>query len=384
MLKVAIVGCGKIADDHAAAIQRVKLGRIVAVCDHEELMARQLAERYPVERTFNDLELMFQEARPDVVHVTTPPQSHFQVAKRCLEKGCHVYVEKPFTVDTAEAIELVRLAKERNLKLTVGNDAHFSHAAIRFRELIKQGYLGGDPVHMESCYCYEMSGSYANALLGDKEHWVRRLPGGLLHNIISHGVVRIAEYIQDENPIVIAHGFASRLFQEMGENGIQDELRVIIAGRDGVTAYFTFSSQMRPSLHQFRVFGPANGLVLDDDEHTVIKLRGGRYKSYLEKFIPPLDFARQYLGSFARNVNLFLKRDFHMKAGMKHLIERFYHSVADETPLPIPYHEIILTCRIMDAVFAQIGGETYRCSTPTDNRQCSKERTEALAARQRS
>jgi predicted dehydrogenase len=354
MLKVAIIGCGKIADSHAEQIQRISGCELVGVCDREELMARQLFERFPIKACFSDVQQLLEKARPDVVHITTPPQSHFELASRCLEHGCHVYLEKPFTVNTGQAVELIRLAGQRGLKLTVGNDPQFTHAAIRFRELVRQGYLGGEPVHMESYYCYELRGSYAGALLGDKAHWVRRLPGKLLHNIISHGIVRIAEHLQDDNPTVIAHGFASRLLQGLGEEEIMDELRVIIAGRHGTTAYFTFSSQMRPSLHQFRLHGPVNGLVLDDDEHSVIKLHGARYKSYAEKFVPPLGLAGQHLGNFGRNLNLFLKRDFHMKAGMKHLIEAFYHSITDNGPLPIPYREILLTSRIMDAIFEQI------------------------------
>jgi hypothetical protein len=120
------------------------------------------------------------------------------------------------------------------------------------------------------------------------------------------------------------------------------------------TAYFTFSSQMRPSMHQFRIYGPANGLLLDQDQETLIKLRGGRFKSHLEKFIPPVIFAEQYLGNMTRNVGTFLKNDLHMKSGMKYLIESFYHSILEGTPVPIPYREILLTSRIMEAIFVQL------------------------------
>ena len=98
MLKVAIVGCGKIADAHASQIERIKGCEIVGVCDREPLMARQLYERFPVKRYFSDLGELLGEAKPDVVHITTPPKSHFDLAKLCLEWGCHVYVEKPFTL----------------------------------------------------------------------------------------------------------------------------------------------------------------------------------------------------------------------------------------------------------------------------------------------
>ena len=55
MLKVAIVGCGKIADSHATQIQRIEGCEIVAVCDREPLMAKQLYERFPVKKYFTDL-----------------------------------------------------------------------------------------------------------------------------------------------------------------------------------------------------------------------------------------------------------------------------------------------------------------------------------------
>ncbi len=355
MLKVAIVGCGKIADVHASQIHRIKGCEIVGVCDREPLMARQLYERFPVKRHFSDLTELLGEARPDVVHITTPPESHFDIAKLCLEGGCHVYVEKPFTIDEGEARRLIALANEKRLKITVGHDDQFRHAARRMRALVQSGFLGGRPVHMESYYCYELGRSgYAGALLRDKRHWVRRLPGKLLHNVISHGIARIAEYLTSESPKVIACGFVSPFLKRMGEREIVDELRVIICEEERTTAYFTFSSQMRPSLHQFRIYGPANGLILDQDDETLIKLHGTRLKSYLEHFIRPVLIAGQHLGNVTRNVGSFLARDFHMKSGMKHLIESFYRSILQDTAVPIPYREILLTARIMDAIFAQL------------------------------
>jgi len=381
MLKVAIVGCGKIADAHASQIQRLKGCEIVGVYDREPLMAKQFYERFSVKRYFDDLTGLLSDARPDVVHVTTPPQSHFAIARFCLERGCHVYVEKPFTVDEAEAQSLVELATERRLKLTVGHDDQFSHVARRMRALVQSGYLGGPPVHMESHYCYDLGrDGYARTLLADRRHWVRNLPGKLLHNVISHGLARIAEFLTSDSPQVIAYGFVSPFLKRLNEDAIVDELRVIIAEEERTTAYFTFSSQMRPSIHQFRVYGPKGGLILDQDHETLIRLRPGRFKSYLEKFVPPVILAEQHLENLLRNVktcylekfvppvilaeqhleNLlrnvktFLARDFQMKSGMKYLIEAFYRSIIEDGPVPIPYREILLTARMMDAIFAQL------------------------------
>jgi len=355
MLKVGIVGCGKIADDHCSQIQRIKGCEIVGVCDRELLMARQLSERFPVKAYFSDLTQMFSHAKPDVIHVCTPPESHFAIAETALEAGCHVYVEKPFALCLDDARELIALATRKGLKITAGHDDQFRHAARRMRALVHEGYLGGGPVHMESYYCYELGGSgYARALLADKQHWVRKLPGKLLHNIISHGIARIAEFLTGDSPEVIAYGFTSAALKSKGEREIIDELRVIISEEERTTAYFTFSSQMRPALHQFRMYGPQNGLILDQDQETLIRLRGKMHVSYAEKFIPPINFARQYLGNLRTNVRTFLARDFHMKSGMKYLIESFYRSILENTPEPIPHREILVTAKIMDEIFRQL------------------------------
>jgi predicted dehydrogenase len=355
VIKVAIAGCGKIADVHASQIQAIEACEIISVCDREELMAKQFAERFGVMKYFDDIRKLLEDTRPDVVHITTPPQSHFEIGKACLESGSHVYIEKPFTLVAKEAEELLKTAIARNLKVTVGNDMQFTHAARRMRKLVGEGFLGGPPVHMESYYCYDLGdASYVRALFSDKGHWVRDLPGKLLHNLISHGIGKITEFLGGEDPYVLAHGFTSGLLRSMGEKDVIDELRVIIRDSDDKTAYFTFSTQMRPAVHQFRIFGPRNGLLIDDDHETVIKERGGNYKSYLDKFIPPINTAKQYLGNFLHSARLFMGNDFHMSSGMRHLISSFYSSILTDSPVPIPYKQILLTARIMDDIFGQL------------------------------
>ena len=355
MLRVGIIGCGKIADAHAAQILRAGDCELVGVCDREPLMAKQLAERFPVEGYFDSFEEMVEKSHPDVVHITTPPSSHFPIAKFCLDQGCNVYVEKPFTIDLAEARQLVETAQARGVKLTAGHNYQFSHAAQRMRALVKDGYLGGDPVHMESYYGYDLGdAAYARAFLGDKRHWVRALPGQLLQNVISHGIARVAEFLKGDDPVVIAHGFTSPLLRSIGETEIVDELRVVISDREETTAYFTFSAQMKPVLQQFRIYGPSNGLILDQNHEVVLKLSGKKFKSYADFFIPPVIMARQYIKNLRGNVRLFLKHDFHMDTGMKYLIQAFYRSIREGSEVPIPYREILLTSKIMDTIFDQV------------------------------
>jgi predicted dehydrogenase len=355
MMRIAIVGCGKVADKHASQILRIRDCEIVGVCDREELMAKQLAERLGISNYFNDVCTMLSCCQPHVVHITTPPLSHYSVAKQCLEFGCHVYVEKPFTINSEEAKDLIGIAEACHLKITVGHETQFMPVAHDMRRLIHAGYLGGPPVHMESIYCYEFSNErYAKALLGDRHHWVRQLPGGLLQNIISHGIGKIAEYLPGEDVTVLVQGFTSHFLESIDEKNIIDELRVLISDGYRTTASFTFSSQISPSQHQFRVYGPKNSLIADHEHQILTKLAKKEYKSYLNQFIPPFIYGKENFISGLLNMGRFLRNEFHAEYGIHSLIKSFYQSITENTPLPISYRDILLTSKIMDDVFKQI------------------------------
>src|SRR5512143_3238092 len=148
MIRVAIIGCGFIADQHAAQLRALPGLETVAACATEELMAAQLADRFGIPRVFTDAGEMLRAVRPQAVHITTPAQSHFPLGKMCLEAGCHVYLEKPFTENTAQAETLVCLARDKKRRLTVGHNLQFSPETLRMRQLLQQGFLGGPPIHL--------------------------------------------------------------------------------------------------------------------------------------------------------------------------------------------------------------------------------------------
>jgi predicted dehydrogenase len=363
LLRVAIVGCGKIADQHVLAIRRIPDCRIVAVCDRELLMAQQLAERFGVANSFSDTQKMLEATRPDVVHITTPPQSHFSLAIQCLNFGSHVYLEKPFTVTATEAEALIQLAHTSNLKITAGHNYQFTPEMLEMRRLVSDGFLGGKPVHIESHWSYDLSDtSYVGPLLGSRDHWVRQLPGQLLHNIISHGIAKLAEFLDDNIIEIVARAYQSHRLQTLGGNEVLDELRVLIRDQGGITAFFCFSSQIKPGLNQLRVYGPANSIVVDHASGSLIRLRGGTFKSYLTYFAPPFIQGVEHIRNAGRNILNFVRRKLYQDSGMTELIERYYNSIHSGGEPPIPYRQILLVARIMDEVFAQIYPTRERAS----------------------
>lgn len=353
-LKVAIVGCGKIADGHVEEIQKLpSLGRVVACCDLEPLMAEQLASRYAIPRYYSDFDQMLERERPDVVHVTTPPGPHLALTTRALEAGCHVYVEKPLTLRHEEAEELVRRVEAAGKKMTIGYTYLFDPPALAMRELIAEGVLG-EPVHVESYYGYNLAGPFGKALLGDASHWVHGLPGKLFHNNIDHMLYKMIEHLPDVRPTPLATS-ATRRAERFGDrrDHMHDELRVLLQG-ERVTGYGMFSSHARPALHLVRVHGTKNTLEIDYTSRTVTVQSSPKLPSAIGRIVPAFETALAFAREGAKNVVRFAKADYHFFSGLSHLIAAFYRAVGEGAPLPIPYSDMLRISWMMDAIFAQL------------------------------
>jgi predicted dehydrogenase len=362
--RVAIVGCGMIADQHADQLRYLPGCELVVACDTDELMARQLADRFRIPHVFTNVAEMLRAGGVDAVHITTPAQSHFALGRSCLEAGCHVYLEKPFTVNAAEAGELLHLAHTVGRRITVGHNLQFSPEALRLRKLVHDGFLGGPPVHVECIQCYSHEDpTYGRAVLADPSHWVRRLPGSLLHNLLSHGVSKIAEFLDGDSPDLLSISFSSPYLVQHNLTDIVDEVRAVLQDDRGTTGFFLFTTQFGAASNELRLFGRAGNLMLDNTYRTVLRIRPSQHKSYLRYFLAPLAHAREQARNTLVNVRQFAKKDFQMDFGMRKLMELFYRAVREGGPDPIPPAEIRRTARIMDAIFEQMPGTLSRSAS---------------------
>src|ERR1700679_2848727 len=105
VLRVGIVGCGKIADGHADVLRYLEGAGLGAVCDREPLLAEQLAVRYGIPGWYGDFAEMLTKERLDVVHITTPPGVHLALTRQAVAAGCHVFLEKPLALTATESRE---------------------------------------------------------------------------------------------------------------------------------------------------------------------------------------------------------------------------------------------------------------------------------------
>ena len=194
------------------------------------------------------------------------------------------------------------------------------------RRLLKEGFLGGRPSHLESYWSYDLADlRYASAFLSNRAHWVRQLPGQLFHNLISHGIAKLAEFL-DEVVEISATAYQSEHLRSLGLEDVLDELRVLIRDKHGTTAFFCFSSQVK-GLNLLRAYGPSGSISANIITGSLIRSPSRSYKSYLTYFIPPLKVASEHFRNGLRNVANFMRRRLYQDFGMKELIERFYDSI---------------------------------------------------------
>lgn len=353
-LKVAIVGCGQIADGHVSEIQKLDRAEVVAVCDLEPLMAEQLAVRYGVPRHYSDCETMLGEERPDVVHICTPPASHLPLARMAVDAGCHIYVEKPLALTYADSVELVEYARRADRKVTIGHNSQFEPPMLDLRDLVAQGVLG-ECVHVESWFGYDLSGPFGKVILGSPDHWVHRLPGKLFQNNINHMLNKVTEFVTDDRPAIQATAWmrgASGPFGDVRDE-LMDELRVMIRG-ERVSAYGTFTSHVKPLAQFMRVYGTESIIHVDFISRVVSVERGPSLPSAIGRLVAGFDQTLEHARSAVRNARRFAASEYHFFAGMNYLIRAFYDSILDGAPPPVSTRDMLRIAWMMDEIFAQI------------------------------
>lgn len=141
-VRTGLVGCGKIALTHIAALNEVSEADFVACCDVDESRAKAIAEQYGVPNVFADAGEMVRSGKVDAILVCTPHPFHAPVVIAAAEAGVHSLCEKPISVGLAEADSMVAAAEKAGVNFGVIFQRRFWPAAQRIRKAIDDGKLG--------------------------------------------------------------------------------------------------------------------------------------------------------------------------------------------------------------------------------------------------
>ena len=116
--------------------------KVKICCDLSEKSRRHAGEQYPDIETTDDYGSLLQDPEVQAIVIATPATTHYDLAKRAILNGKHVFVEKPLTLDIAQAAELVELAQQNGIKLMVGHLMEYHPAIGMLKDMIRDGQLG--------------------------------------------------------------------------------------------------------------------------------------------------------------------------------------------------------------------------------------------------
>jgi predicted dehydrogenase/nucleoside-diphosphate-sugar epimerase len=140
-IRVGLVGAGYVSGYHLRALKTLPHVEIIGIADLNQDRARQIADQYNVPAIFRSLQEM-RGARPDVIHVLTPPDSHCALALEALDMGCHVFVEKPMAPTVEECDRMILRAQKAGRILSVNHSARMDPVVRKALELVRQGACG--------------------------------------------------------------------------------------------------------------------------------------------------------------------------------------------------------------------------------------------------
>ncbi|MEO5891123.1 MAG: Gfo/Idh/MocA family oxidoreductase [Ferruginibacter sp.] len=261
-LRFGIIGCGRIAVRHAAAIQ--KKGYLTAVCDIIPEKADALAAGFAA-AAYYSIEGMLQSANDiDVMAICTPNGLHAGHSILCLEKGFHVLCEKPMALQATDAARMIAAATKKNRHLFIVKQNRFNPPVQAVKKLLEEQRLGKIYSIQVNCFWNRSLAYYADAWRGTKD-----LDGGTLYTQFSHFIDLLYWFFGDVQEVrAVTANFAHQEIIAFEDTGI-----VTLQFTNGIigSLHYTVNAYRRNMEGSITIFG----------EKGTVKI-GGQYLNELE------------------------------------------------------------------------------------------------------
>ncbi|HET6459791.1 MAG TPA: Gfo/Idh/MocA family oxidoreductase, partial [Syntrophales bacterium] len=263
-MKIGIVGCGLNSDYHINFARTYQGANIVGVVDRDREKAQECATRFNIKGVFSSIKDLVDKAGPEVVHILTPPRTHFAVAKEAMESGCHVLVEKPLGLNYEEAKELYDVAEREGVQLCTMHNHFYDPCMSKAHAFVQEGQLG-QVINVESYYGLNTQiSAFRDYPAPNVLPWLYNLPGGVYQDFMPHPLYVLLEYTGAPQEIKVmqqSHGVLPQ--------GMADEIRILIKGEKAFGT-LTFSFVARPHLHFVRIYGTKMMVEVDINTMTTI------------------------------------------------------------------------------------------------------------------
>jgi predicted dehydrogenase len=273
MIRMAIIGLGKMGLSHCAIVDAHPNVTLAGVCDTSSFLLSAF-KKFSSIATFGDFKEMLTAAHPDAVVVATPTKSHFPIVRYALENNIHVFCEKPFCLHSVEGEELISLARSKQLVNQVGYHNHFIGTFRELKRLLNQGVLG-ELVHFTG-------EAYGPVITKEKVGTWRskkKEGGGCVYDYASHVLNLIQEVIG--YPTGVNGAFLKSIYS----NGIEDAVYALLTLQNGVSGVLSVNwsdETYRKMSTTLTVLGKKGKIICDATE-LKIYLKEENKREHLEK-----------------------------------------------------------------------------------------------------
>ena len=317
VLRVGVLGCGNIAKYHLRFIDESAHAELVAIADMNVGAARKLAEQYPVENVCGSLEEMLDTCALDLVHVLTPPFLHKANAIAAIERGVHVFVEKPIAFSRADVEDLYERARRHGVKLCPDFCQLFQPNMHEALARIRSGELGR-PVHVEFNWGLDVNEPHVRESVGT--HWSFSLPGGFLHNYISHPLYLVLSVAGAPRRVNVISKHFGILPQ-----GLTDHLTIQCEG-EHCTASVVLSLVNKPNPYYCQVFCERGSIFVNFETQTTLVHTLGSMPRAIQRATANFAEGQQLARNGIRNIVNFARGRLVPYQGLKTLLDAYHSS----------------------------------------------------------
>jgi predicted dehydrogenase len=271
MLNVGVIGYGYWGPNIVRNFSSANGSQVTMVCDMNQATQKKIKKTYPLMAITAQSDELIKSTDVDAVAIVTPVFTHFELAKKALEEGKHIFVEKPFTYTVAEGEYLIELAAKKNLKIMVDHTFLYTGAVRKIRQLVEDNVLG-DLYYFDS----------VRVNLGLFQHDVN-----VVWDLAPHDIA-IMDYVIGERPLaVVATGSG-----HFGR-GLEDIAYLTFYYRQNIIAHINVNWLSPVKLRTTLIGGQKKMLVWNDlepDEKIKIYDKGVQVKTKEGKYSLLVDY----------------------------------------------------------------------------------------------
>ena len=267
MIRAGLLGLGKMGISHCSIINAHFDIDLVAVCDTSKLVLSAL-KKYASFECFSDYKKMIDQCKLDCIVIATPTIFHAEMVNYSLERGIHVFCEKPFCLSAIEGSGMVELAEKKNLVNQVGYHNRFLGTFGEVKRIVDEGIIG-DVYHF-------FAEAYGPVVLKEKGSTWRSTKsegGGCLYDYAAH-VIDLINYLIGRPDSV-----AGTVLKKIYSRDVDDAVYSTLLYNDGITGQLAVNwsdESYRKMSTQITILG-TNGKIVSDALECRIYIRDNRY-----------------------------------------------------------------------------------------------------------